>query len=216
MTDLDELLAFGRDDVELLERRTGWQGFFRMDVLRLRHRLFRGGWSDPIERELFVRVPAVVMLPYDPRRDELVMIEQFRVGALDTAHSPWLMEFVAGIIDTDESPEQVARREAMEEAGLAVGALEFIARYQVSPGGNTEEIILFCGEVDASAAGGIHGLDTESEDIRVHVLPVETAFEALDAGRVRNAAGIIALQWLRCRRDELRARWTDIPSGIDG
>lgn len=198
---------FGVDDVEVLSRRPVWNGFFRMDLLRLRHRLFAGGWSAEMERELFVRDPAVVMLPYDPRRDQVVCVEQFRVGALDMPYSPWLLELVAGIIEAGEAPEQVARREAREEAGVDVEALEFICRYQVSPGGNTEEVLLFCGRVDAAAAGGIHGLDSEHEDIRVCVLDWADAQAALDAGEIRNAAGIIALQWLALNRDDLRRRW---------
>ncbi len=198
---------FTRDDVEVLARRPVWQGFFRMDVLRLRHRLFAGGWSKEMQRELFVRDPAVVMLPYDPIRDQVVCVEQFRIGAVDLPQSPWLLELVAGIIEDGESPEQVARREAHEEAGLEVGALEFICRYQVSPGGSTEEILLFCGCVDATRAGGLHGLDSEHEDIRVHVLDFAAAQAALEAGEVRNAAGIIGLQWLALNRDDLRRRW---------
>lgn len=199
--------AFTQDDVKVLDRRPVWQGFFRMDLLRLRHRLFAGGWSEEMERELFVRDPAVVMLPYDPVRDQVVCVEQFRIGALDMPYSPWLLELVAGIIEAGESPEQVARREAHEEAGLDVGELEFICRYQVSPGGNTEEIILFCGRVDATRAGGLHGLDSEHEDIRVHVLDFADVQAALRAGQVRNAAGIIGLQWLALNRDDLRRRW---------
>lgn len=199
--------SFTREHVEVLDRRPVWQGFFRMDVLKLRHRLFAGGWSEEMKRELFVRDPAVVMLPYDPVRDEVVCIEQFRIGALDMPYSPWLLELVAGIIEGGESPEEVARREAHEEAGLDVGALEFICRYQVSPGGNTEEVVLFCGCVDATRAGGLHGLDTEHEDIRVHVLDFAAVQAALKAGEIRNAAGIIGLQWLALNRDDLRSRW---------
>ena len=204
--------VFTRDDVEVLDRRPVWQGFFRMDLLRLRHRLFAGGWSEEMKRELFVREPAVVMLPYDPLRDQVVCVEQFRVGALEMPYSPWLLELVAGIVEDGESPEQVARREAREEAGLDVGELQFICRYQVSPGGNTEEILLYCGCVDATQAQGLHGLDTEHEDIRVHVLDFTAAEALLEAGEVRNAAGIIGLQWLALHRDGLRRRWL----GTDG
>lgn len=164
-----------------------------------------------MERELFVRGPAVVMLPYDPVRDQVVCVEQFRIGALDMPYSPWLLELVAGIVEEGELPEEVARREAHEEAGLDVNELEFVCRYQVSPGGNTEEILLFCGCVDASRAGGLHGLDTEHEDIRVHVLDFDAAQAALQAGEVRNAAGIIGLQWLALNRDDLRRRWRANP-----
>lgn len=204
---LDARLAFGRDDVEVVERRTAFAGFFRMDVLRLRHRLFEGGWSRVMERELFVRGPAVVLVPYDPRLDELVMVEQFRVGALDLGPSPWQMEFVAGIAEAGEAMEEVARREALEEANLEVGEIVPVHRYQVSPGGNTEEIVVLCGQVDASGAGGVHGVDHEHEDIRVHRVPFRAAKAALDEGELRNAAAIVGVQWLALHREALRKAW---------
>jgi ADP-ribose pyrophosphatase len=210
--DLDARLAFGRDDVEILDRRAAFRGFFRMDVLRLRHRLFEGGWSAPMERELFVRGPAVVLIPWDPDRDELVMIEQFRIGSLEFGPCPWQMEFVAGIAGDGEDPEDVARREAREEADLEVGEMVPVHHYQVSPGGNTEAIRIYCGRVDADGAGGVHGLESEHEDIRVHRVAFADALAALEAGQVRNAAGIVGLQWLALHRETLRARW----SGTDG
>lgn len=207
MSKASDLVSYGHEDVEILERHPAWQGFFRLDVVRLRHRLFDGGWSREMQRELFVRGPAVVLLPYDPVRDQVVLIEQFRVGALDMPYSPWLLELVAGIVEEGEAPEAVARREADEEAGLKVAEVEFVCRYQVSPGGNTEEVLIYCGRVDAARAGGIHGLASEHEDIRVHVLGWTDAREAIDSGQVRNAAGIIALQWLALHREALRGRW---------
>lgn len=213
MTDRAPPATFGPEDVEVVARRPVYQGFFRMDELHLRHRLFAGGWSGVMRRELFVREPAVVLLPYDPVRDQVVCIEQFRVGALGMAYSPWLLELVAGIIEDGESPEDVALREAREEAGLEVSDLEFVCRYQVSPGGNTEEILLFCGRVDAARAGGLHGLDSEHEDIRVHVLDWQDARAALDAGRMHNAAAIISLQWLALHREALRRRWLERDAG---
>lgn len=207
---LDARLAFGRDDVEVLERRSAFRGFFRMDVLRLRHRLFEGGWSSVMERELFVRGPAVVLVPWDPVLDELVMVEQFRIGALEHGPSPWQMEFVAGIVEAGETPEDVARREAVEEAGLEVGPLVPVHRYQVSPGGNTEEIIVLCGRVDASNAGGVHGVDHEHEDIRVHRVAFDDALAALERGELRNAAAIVGLQWLALHREALGRAWTTV------
>lgn len=198
---------FGHEDVEILERKTAFQGFFRLDVVRLRHRLFAGGWSEPMQRELFVRSPAVVLLPYDPDLDQVVMIEQFRPGALDMPYSPWLLELVAGIMEDGEEPEDVAIREAVEEADLEVTELEFVHRYQVSPGANTEEVLIFCGRVDAGRAGGLHGLADEHEDIRVHVWDWSTVSTALEQGEIRNAASLIALQWLALHRDKLRERW---------
>lgn len=204
---LDERLAFGAADVEVHERRVAWQGFFRVEALSLRHRLFEGGWSPTVARELFVRRPAVVVVPYDPERDRVVMIEQFRVGALAAPGSPWQLEFVAGISEPGETFEDVARRETQEESGLALRVLEPVCRYHVSPGGTDEEVVIFCGRVDTEGAGGVHGVASESEDIRVHVLALEELTEGMAKGQLRNAAAIIGAQWLLMHREGLRARW---------
>lgn len=119
----------GPDDVEIIEREQCFSGFYRLDRLQLRHRLFSGGMGRQLERELFVRHDAVCVLPYDPRRDEVVLIEQFRVGAIGKVDNPWLIELVAGLIDKNEQPEEVARREAIEEAGLEVGELWPVTTY---------------------------------------------------------------------------------------
>ena len=102
------LLSFTRDDVDIISRETGFKGFYRLDVLNLRHRLFNGGWGPVLRRELLVRHDAVCVLPYDPWLDQVVLIEQVRIGALEKSDNPWMLELVAGLIDTDESPEEVA------------------------------------------------------------------------------------------------------------
>ena len=200
--------TFSQADVEVVEREECFRGFYKLDRLHLRHRLFAGGMGKLINRELFVRHDAVCVLPYDPRRDEVVLIEQFRVGALDKSANPWLLELVAGLIDKDEQPEEVARREAVEEAGLMLGALWPVCAYYPSPGGSDERVHLFVGRCDSVGAGGIHGLEEEGEDIRVHVLPFEDALARVRDGRIDNAASIMALQWLALNRDEVRGLWT--------
>ena len=194
-------------DVEVIEREPCFKGFYKLDRLRLRHRLFAGGMGPEIRRELFVRHDAVCVLPYDPQRDCVVLIEQFRVGALDKSHNPWLLELVAGLIDKDEEPEQVARREAVEEAGLTLGALWPVTVYYPSPGGSDERVHLYVGRCDSRLAAGIHGLEEEGEDIRVHVWTLEQALQAVRDGRIDNAASIIALQWLALNRAEVRGVW---------
>ena len=191
----------------ILEHDIACQGFFRIDRFRLQHELFAGGWSEPLTRELFERGHAAAILPYDPKRDAVVMIEQFRIGALEAPGGPWLMEIVAGIIEPGEQPEQVARRESVEEAGLEIGRCEAICDYLVSPGGTSEGIALFCGEVDASGAAGIHGLPEEGEDIRVTSVAYEDAVQMLADGRLNSASVIIAMQWLMLNRERLRAQW---------
>ncbi len=195
------------DDIEILEQSNRYSGFFRIDFYRLRHRLFAGGWSGEIERELFERGHAAAVLPYDPVADAVVLIEQFRVGALAAGLPPWQIEVVAGIIEEGENPADVARREAQEEAGCVVTDLIPLYRYGVSPGGTSEACQLYCGRVDSKGVGGIHGLADEHEDIRVQVHPFAEAMRLLESGPVNNAVTIIALQWLALNRDTLRRRW---------
>ncbi|MCY1395223.1 ADP-ribose pyrophosphatase [compost metagenome] len=204
---MSEIFKPGPDDVEITQREHCFRGFYRVDRLHLRHRQFAGGMGPVISRELFVRHDAVCVLPYDPQHDTVVLIEQFRVGALEAGVSPWLLELVAGLIDKDEEPEEVARREAIEEAGLTLGALWPISDYLPSPGGSNERVHLYVGRCDSSNAGGIHGLEEEGEDIRVHVVPFEDALAAVRDGRINNAASIIALQWLALNRAEVRGLW---------
>ena len=195
------------DDVEVVEREACFRGFYQLDRLHLRHRLFAGDMGKLISRELFVRHDAVCVLPYDPQRDCVVLIEQFRVGALDKSVNPWLIELVAGLIDKDEQPEEVARREAVEEAGLELAELWPLTQYYPSPGGSDERVHLYVGRCDSRGAGGVHGLEEEGEDIRVLVWSFDEALAALDDGRIDNAASIIALQWLALNRDKVRERW---------
>ncbi|MBH3427648.1 NUDIX domain-containing protein [Pseudomonas alkylphenolica] len=195
-------------DVEIVERVNCFKGFYQLDRVRLRHELFAGGMGREISRELFVRHDAVCVLPYDPQRDEVVLIEQFRVGALGKVDNPWLIELVAGLIDKDEQPEEVAHREAVEEAGLTFSALWPMTRYFPSPGGSDELVHLYLGRCSSIGAGGLHGLEEEGEDIRVKVWAFEDALQAVRDGVIANAATIIALQWLALNRDEVRGLWS--------
>ncbi|WP_369601103.1 ADP-ribose diphosphatase [Hahella sp. SMD15-11] len=200
--------TFTHDDVEILKREPLSDGFLKVYRYHLRHRLFRGGWSPVLTREVVVRHGASCLLPYDPVRDEVVLVEQFRVGALTSPRSPWLLELVAGIHDDGTSAEEVARREAEEEAGLTVTDILPICEFQASPGGLAEHVYLYCGRVDTSAAGGIHGLAEEGEDIRVHVMSREEAWRRLQAGELDNAPVIIAIQWLMLNLERVRKAWS--------
>ncbi|CAK0748477.1 ADP-ribose pyrophosphatase [uncultured Gammaproteobacteria bacterium] len=194
-------------DFEILDRQTVFQGYFRVDRYRLRHRRFDGGWSPALQREVFERGQAIAALLYDPALDVVVLIEQFRVGPISTGKPAWLLEVVAGIIEQGETVAEVVEREVVEEAGCAVLAMEKICDYLPSPGACSETVELFCCRVDASQAGGIHGLAEEHEDIKVVVLSVAEAIERLDANLVNNSATIIALQWLARDHQNLRRRW---------
>lgn len=197
---------FSRDDVVVEKRETLFRGFYRMDKLHLRHRQFAGGMGPVITRELFVRPAAVGVLVYDADADSVLLIEQFRVGALDDTH-PWQFEIVAGLIEPGEAPEDVVRREALEEAGVTLGAVEKVMDYLPSPGGSDERFGLYVAQADLGLAGGIHGLPEEGEDIRVNVMSVNQAMAALQRGRINNAPCIIALQWLALNKPRLVARW---------
>ncbi|MCD9549515.1 ADP-ribose diphosphatase [Photobacterium carnosum] len=197
--------AFNGNDVEVLSTKTVYDGFFKMVKYRLRHKLFAGGWSGEFERELFERGHAAAVLPYDPVLDQVVLIEQFRIGALAANCQPWQLEIVAGMLDHEnESPEQVIRREATEESGLVLGKTEKISRYLSSSGGCSEILDIFISEVDSRLAQGIHGVASESEDIRVHVVSRNQAYQWLESGKIENAATIIALQWLQLHHQRLR------------
>lgn len=204
-------MSFNRDDVDILSREPAFKGFYQLDVLTLRHRLFRGGWGPVLRRELFVRHDAVCVLPYDPWADSVVLLEQMRVGALDKGDRPWMIELVAGLIDKDELPEEVAHREADEEAGLSLLRLDPILRYFPSPGGSNEQVHLYCALVDSRGVGGLHGLEEEGEDIRVSVWSRTDALCALEQGLIDNAASIIALQWLAANAQRLRDAAGDRP-----
>lgn len=188
----------------LISKKVLYKGFFQLDEYTFKHKLFKGGWSGEVTREVFERGHAVVVLPYDPVRDEIVLIEQIRVPALATTKSIWLLELVAGMIEPGEFPEQVAERELAEEAGLSLLGLTPINSYLVSPGGTSERFHLFWGHVDTTNAGGIHGLEHEHEDIRVHVVSREQAYEWINNGRIDNASTVLGIQWLMLNYQQIR------------
>jgi ADP-ribose pyrophosphatase len=201
-------LQFGAQDVRILEAETVWSGHFEIRKLTLQHRCFAGGWSEPLVREIFERGDAVGVLPYDPETDTLVMIEQFRPGAMRGQDSPWMLELVAGVVEPGESDADVAHRESMEEAGCELSELVPIATILPSAGACTEQVRLFCGRVSGGAvAGGIHGLQHEGEDILVHCVSRADALRMMAEDRIPNGHTLIALQWLQIHGDSLRERW---------
>ncbi|CAA7613970.1 NUDIX domain-containing protein [Magnetospirillum sp. UT-4] len=201
------MTGFSDDDVQILAKDTVFKGYFQIDRYRVRHRTFAGGWTGEIVREIFERGHAVVVLLYDPDREEVALIEQFRTGALAAGWYPWLIECVAGIIDEGETPEQVARRETVEEAGTEAADMVEVGGYLVTAGGSSETVRLYCARVDCSKIAGLHGLEHEGEDIRVFTVPVEEAYAMTKDGRINNSMAVIAIQWLMLERDSLKARW---------
>jgi ADP-ribose pyrophosphatase len=196
-----------RDGVDLIENQTAFSGYFRIDRLRLRFPLYEGGMSGEVVREVLERGRVAAVLLADPDRDTVVLIEQFRPGPYAAGDEPWLIEVVAGVIEGAESAEEMTRREAREEANCDITELFPVMRFFTSPGASTESVTLFCGRVDSTNAGGIHGLDDEGEDIRVMVLPVDEAVALLGKGKIVNAKTIIALQWLSANYENVKSRW---------
>lgn len=198
---------FKHDDYEIIKREVPFQGVYRMACYQLRFRLYEDGFSKIIEREVMERSPSVGILLYNPLVDCVVLIEQFRVGALANPESPWLIEIVAGSIDTKEKPKTVAKREVIEEAGCEVLDLYPICRYFVSPGACNEYIDLFCGHIREEIVEGIFGLADEGENIHAFTVKAEDAFIMLQEGKIRTSPAIITLQWLQLNREWLKQLW---------
>ena len=188
----------------IINETTPYQGFFSLKTFELKHTLYKGGWSNTITRELFHRGNCVAVLLYDPNRDEVVIIEQFRIGAMQMPEQAWLLEIVAGAIEQGETAEEVAYRESVEEAGCEIQELVKINDFFTSPGGTSELLSLFYGKVDTSNVGGIHGLDHEDEDIAVTAMKFDDVYQLLLDGKILSAIPIIAIQWLFINRDKLR------------
>jgi ADP-ribose pyrophosphatase len=192
----------------LIETDPVYRGFLKLNRYRLQHDLFLGGKSEPLIRERLEQLRAVSVLLYDPHLDRVVLVEQFRIGAVGQEPVPWILETVGGFSPQGQSDESVARRESLEEANCEVGRIEHICEFMVSPGISVDRISLYCAEVDASNAQGVHGLDHEGEDIRVVVMDAEAAIAELYTGRANSTSIIIALQWLALNRERLKDSWT--------
>ena len=190
-----------KKDVKILNKQTMYNGFFRMEKYHLQHTLFAGDWSGEIHRELFERGNCVAVILFDPKLDEVVLIEQFRVGAIQNPiNTPWLIEIVAGIMEEGETPEDVARREAVEEAGCEILELIKINTFYLSPGGSSEQITLFCGIVNSETVGGIHGVAHENEDILVRAVSFSQTYQMVQDNQIDSAIPIIGIQWLALNR----------------
>jgi len=195
------------ETVELVRHEVAYQGYFRVGRYFFRHGLHRGGKSEVISREVFERGRAAAVLPYDPVRDEVILIRQFRAGTYVAGRHPWTWEAVAGMVEDDESAEAMVRREAVEEAGLTLSDVIPIHSFMLTPGACSEDCHLFLGKVDTTNAGGVFGLASEHEDILVKVLPFAEARAMLDRDEFDNAVAVVAVQWLALHRDEVRKRW---------
>ncbi|HDR1160656.1 TPA: ADP-ribose diphosphatase [Pasteurella multocida] len=194
-----EIQQFRQQDIDILKEETLYQGFFQLKKIQFKHKLFAGGYSGVVTRELLVKGAASAVIAYDPIKDAVVLVEQVRIGAYqpDSAQSPWLLELIAGMVEKGEKPEEVALRESEEEAGVQVQDLQHCLSVWDSPGGVLERIHLFVGKVDSTTAKGLHGLSEENEDIRVHVVSREQAYQWVNEGKIDNSIAVLGLQWLQ-------------------
>ena len=207
---MSEIQHFSQQDIEILGEQTLYEGFFTLKRIQFKHKLFAGGESGVVTRELLIKGAASAVIAYDLKEDSVILVEQVRIGAAyhpESNCSPWLLELIAGMVEKGEKPEDVALRESEEEAGIQVKNLTHCLSVWDSPGGTVERIHLFAGEVDSSQAKGIHGLAEENEDIRVHVVKREQAYQWMCEGKIDNGIAVIGLQWLQLNYAQLQQSW---------
>lgn len=207
---MSEIQHFSQQDIEILSEQTLYEGFFTLKQIQFKHKLFAGGQSGVVTRELLIKGAASAVIAYDPKEDSVILVEQVRIGAAyhpASNRSPWLLELIAGMVEKGEKPEEVALRESEEEAGIQVKNLTHCLSVWDSPGGTVERIHLFAGEVDSSQAKGIHGLAEENEDIRVQVVKREQAYQWMCEGKIDNGIAVIGLQWLQLNYAQLQQSW---------
>ncbi|AHG80456.1 ADP-ribose pyrophosphatase [Mannheimia varigena USDA-ARS-USMARC-1388] len=190
------------EDLQIVNKETVYKGHFELQKITFRHKLFSGEMSGDVVRELLIKGEAAALIAYDPKLDNVVLVEQVRIGAYDSSQkkSPWLLELVAGMVDKgNEEPAEVAIREAKEEAGLEVSEVQHALSVWDSPGGQLERLHLFLGLIDSSKvqSGEVHGLLEENEDILVHVVSREQAYQWVEEGKIDNVIAVIGLQWLQ-------------------
>ena len=196
-----------RKKVQILKKKLVYNGYFKIFHYQLRHTLYDGKWGNKIAREVFERGNAAAVILYDPKRDKLVLIEQFRIGAQAAKLNPWVIEIVAGKIEKGESGKEVVKRESLEESGCKPSKLIHITDFQPSGGGASEIVSLFCGKVDSKNVGGIYGIKEEGEDIKVVVKSLGDALKMVDRGIIANSASIIGIQWLTLNKKKIRKKW---------
>lgn len=196
-------MTVDKDKIKVFSRQTAHQGVFRIDRYCLQIKQYDNQWGQTLNWELFERGNAVAVLLYDPQQDKVVLVEQFRLGALNSNRSPWLMEVAAGLVEPNESFADVAKRETLEETGIIIDELIAVSSFWPSPGGSSENTHLFCARVDAREASGIHGLAEEGENIRVVVISTNEALDKVHSGQICSAPTIIALQWLALNKGNI-------------
>jgi ADP-ribose pyrophosphatase len=192
---------------KIKQRKRNYDGHFKVDQFVIQHELFSGGLSAELTREQVSRQNSVAVLPYDPIRDEVVLVEQFRVGAMND-DNPWLIEIIAGLVEDGENYEEVARREAKEEANCILDEIHHAVSFFPTPGGFSELSHVYFAKTDTTQLGGEYGLKEEGEDIRVHVQSSADAIEWLYEGKIRSAISMIAMYNFIKFKPQLIKQWT--------
>ena len=185
---------------ELLTEKLIYDGFYSLSRVEFKHTKFHGGWTGVVSREVLNRGDVIGVLAHDPKSDRIALVEQFRYGARYEADNPWLMEVIAGMVEPGESPQNVAVREAKEEAGLELETPRLIRQYYSSPSSTSEQVYIYYAEADLSTVGGVHGLEEEDEDILVHTVTTNEAILMMEEGVIKNAISLVAVQWLQYQR----------------
>lgn len=193
--------------IDVIARELCFEGFLKVARYRIRHSGFAGGWSEIFVRERIEFLNSAAAILYDAVSDRVVLVEQFRIGALEDGVGAWTLEPVGGIVGAGEKAGDVVRREALEEAGCEISNLVTIGTYHVSPGTAADRVHLFCGCVDSKSARGVHGLHAENEETRVVVIDFQQAAKQLFSGKLNTSTAILSIQWLAMNRDRLRAEW---------
>lgn len=193
-------------DVEVVRTAPPFGNFFRFQQCEVRHRQFDGALSDVLQREVFAGSDAVIVLPYDPKRDRILLVEQVRMGPIIRQDpNPWMLEPIAGMVDARETPEQTARRESMEEAGLTALDLHHLTSFYPSPGSSTDYFHAYlglCDLPDDHATSG--GLDSEAEDLRLHLISYDQALALVASGEINTGPLVMVLSMLGAQRNALR------------
>jgi nudix-type nucleoside diphosphatase (YffH/AdpP family) len=198
------------DDFDVVSAQPPSGRFFRFQSVDVKHKLFTGGTSDLLAREAFIGVDAAILLPYDPVRDRILLVEQARLGPkMRHDPNPWMLEPIAGMIDAREAPQDAALREAHEEAALQISTLAFAGSFYASPGSTTDYFYTYVGLCDLPRDDSyLGGLPDEGEDLRLHPIGFDAAMRLADSGEIAVGPALFLLYWLRHHRDRLRATVT--------
>jgi len=180
---------------KIINKKNLYSGFFNLNKYQFIHQKHDGDWTNIVEREIFSGAHVSTLLPYDPIKKEIILIQQFRAGVLSRYDNDYLYEIVAGIIGENEKPEKTAIRECLEETGCEVKKIIPIQDYFPAPGSSESYYHLFLGEINSFDGERIKGLEDENEDILVKSFKIEDVRNMLKENKIKNGLTLIALQW---------------------